>query len=167
MNKTVRIVNDRGKKVVEINAIIFNGKRKIDWESVERYLKRYIGKNYVIDETYNIVYIGTDFPDEYVHSKYRKSIFGTKAKAKANIVQAIPELISVASNIRFKENLEDKHILKAQKGWYYGTVHFTLPILDEKRAIVGKNKFMGRMIIRCSSSGIMYLYDIVDIKKET
>ena len=45
--------------------------------------------------------------------------------------------------------------------------HFTLPITDDKGVVVGKNTFQSRMIIRCDADGQKYLYDIIDIKKET
>ena len=70
MSDNVNIADINGKNVVEINTIKFSGKRKIDWEGVERYLKQYVGKQYVIEETGDTVYIGTDFPDEYAHSRY-------------------------------------------------------------------------------------------------
>ena len=36
------ITNEKGQKVVEIDMIVFSSKRKIDWEGVEEYLKRYL-----------------------------------------------------------------------------------------------------------------------------
>ena len=36
MSDNVIIIDINGKKVVEINTIEFSGKRKIDWEGVER-----------------------------------------------------------------------------------------------------------------------------------
>ena len=52
----INISEHNGRKVVEINTIEFSGKRKIDWEGVEKYLKQYVGKQYVIEETSDIVY---------------------------------------------------------------------------------------------------------------
>lgn len=34
-----------GRKIVVIHEIRFKGKRKIDWNNVEQYLKQYIGKS--------------------------------------------------------------------------------------------------------------------------
>ena len=158
---------NNNKKVVEINTIAFSGKRKIDWEGVERYLKQYIGCKYVIEETGDTVYIGTDFPDEYTHSRYKEKSFGTIGKAKANATQAIPELINTVSNLTFRQNFKNKHTSDASEGWYYGEVHFTIPITDDQKRIIGSNAFRGRMIIRKNSDEKMYLYDILDIKKET
>lgn len=146
---------------------MFSGKRKIDWNGVEQYLKEYIGKSYIIDETDDIIYIGSDFPNEYAHSRYSSKSFGTIGKAKANASQAIPEFIKVATNIVFRENSDVKHNKNAKYGWYRCTVYFTLPVTDDKGVIIGKNAFQGRMIIRWDADGKKYLYDIIDIKKET
>lgn len=34
------------------------------------YLRQYVDEFYTIAETYEVVYIGTDLPDEYAHSEY-------------------------------------------------------------------------------------------------
>lgn len=81
--------DDAGHKIVEVDSVIFSGKRKIDWKGVENYLKQYIGNEYVIDETDEVVYIGSDFPDEYANSKYSTRALGTIGKAKANASQVI------------------------------------------------------------------------------
>ena len=116
---------------------------------------------------YRLHYIGSDFPDEYAHSKYKEKSFGTIGKAKANATQAIPELINTVSNLTFRSNLKDKHATDASQGWYYGGVHFSIPLTDDKKRIIGCNAFRGRMVIRKNNDGNMYLYDIIDIKKET
>lgn len=161
------ITNSNGTKIVEIDTIKFSSKRKIDWASVEKHLKRYIGQKYIIDETDDIIYIGSDFPDEYANSNYSSKTFGTIGKAKANASQAIPELIKIATNISLRGNNKKKHSIDAKLGWYRCTIRFTIPICDDKGSIIGKNQFQGRMIIRYASNGKKYLYDIIDIKKET
>jgi hypothetical protein len=161
------ITNEKGKKIVEIDKIVFSSKRKINWDGVEQYLKRYIGQQYRIDETDDFISIGTDFPDEYANSKYSARAHGTIGKAKANAAQVIPELIKTATNISFRENSDDKHSKNAKFGWYRCTVRFTLPACDDRGNVIGKNAFQGRMIIRLDEDGKKYLYDIIDIKKET
>ena len=47
------------------------------------------------------------------------------------------------------------------------TVHFAIPVCNDKGGIIGKNTFRGRTIIRCDADGEKYLYDIINIKKET
>lgn len=161
------VVNGKGQKVVCIDEIVFSSKRKIDWAGVEQFLKQYIGKNYVIDETDDTIYIGSDFPDEYANSIYSHRIYGTVAKAKANAAQAIPELIEIATNISFQDNSDEKHKTDAKFGWYRCMVRFSIPTCDDKGNRVGYNNYQGRMIIRCGADGKKYLYDIIDIKKET
>ena len=161
------IIDINGKKVVEINTIEFSGKRKIDWEGVEKYLKRYVGNKYIIEETEDTVYIGSDFPDEYANSKDSIKSLGTSGKAKANAAQAIPELIQSLSEIKYFPNYDDKHLSDAPNGWYRGTIRFSIPVTDDKGQIIGKNTFRGRMVIRCGEGNKLFLYDIVTIKKET
>jgi hypothetical protein len=168
IDETAKIIaSEDGRKIVEINTIKFSGKRKIDWKGVEQYLKQYIGKYYTIDETDDIVYIGSDFPDEYTNSKDTSKSLGTIGKAKANATQTIPELIKTLTEIKHFENCDKKHEIDAPNGWYRGTVHFTLPLTNDKGEVIGKNSFRGRMVIRCAAGNRLYLYDIVTIKKET
>jgi hypothetical protein len=161
------VTNENGQKLVEIDTIFFSSKRKIDWNGVEQYLKKYVGQQYRIDETNDLIYIGSDFPDEYANSNYSVKAYGAIGKAKANASQVIPELIKIATNISFRENTEDKHGKNAKYGWYRCTVRFTLPTCDAGGDVIGKNAFQGRMIIRFDEDGKKYLYDIIDIKKET
>ncbi len=91
---------------------------------------------------------------------------GGVAKAKANAIQAIPELIEIANSPRFKENFEKKHLENAKYGWYRYNSHFSLPIYEQGR-IVRYNVFLVTMLIRHDADHRKYLYDIVNIKKET
>lgn len=166
-NNDPRIVFINGKKIVEINTIIFSGKRKIDWDGVEKYLKKYVGKSYVIDENDELIYIGSDFPDEYAHSRDSSRALSQIGRAKANITQVIPELIKIASNCEYQINKGDKHATNAKYGWYRCDIHFSMPITRNTGVIIDRSYYRGRMIIRHSSDGNKYLYDIINIKKET
>ena len=167
MENDIRILFHDNKTIVEINNILFSGKRRINWDGVEEYLKGYIGKSYVIKDTGDEIFIGSDFPDEYAHSKYSAKIYGAIAKAKSNASQAIAELIQFATEVTYRPNLEQKHMNDAINGWYRCTVFFSIPKLDDKGNVMGKNVFRGRLIIRCNKDKKKYLYDIIDIKKET
>lgn len=69
MDKKVDIIKDAdGKSVVVVNDLRFKGRRSVDWNLVEDCLKEYIGQCAEITETSDVVYIGTDFPDEFTHS---------------------------------------------------------------------------------------------------
>ena len=84
-----------------------------------------------------MIYIGNDLPDEYTGSVYTAKLKGTIAKAKANATQGIPHIINIAKGKFFRANNGDNNVFHAS------------------------------LIIRHAQNGKMYLYDIIDIKKET
>ena len=161
------IKDAEGRSIVVINDIRFKGKRKIDWDEVESYLRQYIGDFYEVADTHDIVYIGKDFPDEYSGSKDTARLYGTSAKAKANAAQGIPQLIQTAVNKRYKENLAEKHCADAKLGWYRYTSRFALPVYGEDGEIDRFNIFRIEVLLRQEEDEKMYLYDLVNIKKET
>lgn len=168
MQRNVNIIKDlNGNNIVLINDIRFKGKRKINWKDVEVYLRKYIGEFYEIAETGEVVYIGKDLADEYSGSEDTARLRGAVAKAKANAVQGIPELIQIAENRTYKENLAGKHKNDAKYGWYRYDSRFALPIYDDFGELERVNVFHARMLIRHDIDGKRYLYDIVNIKKET
>lgn len=131
LDGNISIITDlKGREIVVIHNIRFKGKRKIDWNDVEDYLKKYIGKIYEIEDTQDRVYIEKDFPDEFGGSEDTARLKGTLAKAKANAAQGIPELIKIAVHKRY-------------------------------------NVFNVEMLVRHAADNKLYLYDIVNIKKET
>ena len=150
-----------------INDIRFKGKRTVDWKDVRTYLKEYVGEFYTIAATGDVIYIGSDLPNEYSGSKYTHSIKGANAKAKANAAQGIPELIEIAVDKHFRENNEDKHWRNAKYGWYRYDSRFALPVYNETGEIERYNVFHASLIVRHSEDGKLYLYDILNIKKET
>ena len=164
--RNVAVIQDvDGNNIVVINDIIFKGKRSITWPDVEEYLRQYVGEFYSIAETGDIVYIGTDLPDEYAGSNYTKHIKGTVAKAKANAAQAIPEIIEIATSKTEEENKKKKHSRNAKNGWYRYDTRFALPVYDESCEVERYNVFSARLLIRHAASGKMYLYDVLEIKK--
>ena len=166
--RNVSIIHDaEGNEIVLINDIIFKGKRSVEWADVEKYLRQYVGEFYQIADTKDIIYIGTDLPDEYAGSNYTKHIKGTIAKAKANAVQAIPEMIEIATSKVYEENKKNKHSRHAKNGWYRYDTRFALPVYQDNGELDRYNVFSARLLIRHASSGKMYLYDVLEIKKET
>ena len=164
---TQEIQDVDGNNIVIINDIRFRGKRSIDWKDVREYLKEYIGEFYTIAATGDVIYIGSDLPNEYSGSKYTHSIKGANAKAKANAAQGIPELIEIAVGKHFRENNEEKHWRNAKYGWYRYDSRFALPVYNETGEIERYNVFHASLIVRHSEDKKLYLYDILDIKKET
>ena len=169
MDRNVNIILEpNGKKIVLINDIRFKCKKKEDWKEVEEYLKEYIGEFYEIEETSDKVFISSNFPDEYVSSESRLALKGAVAKAKANAVQGIPELIRIATNKEYSENTKQKHNKDAKYGWYRYDVRFVLPVYDDKsNEICRYNIFFARMLVRHDKDGKKYLYDLLAVKKET
>lgn len=166
--RNVSIIKDAyGKSIVMVNDIIFKGKRSLNWEDVEQYLKDFVGEFYSIAEDGEIVYIGTKLPGEYSGSVYTKKLKGAVAKAKANAAQGIPEMIEIATNGVLEENRKNKHRRDAKNGWYRYDTRFGIPIYGEDDEIIGYNVFHARLLIRHAASGKKYLYDVMEIKKET
>lgn len=81
------ITDEDGRKIVVITDIRFKGKRNIDWEDVENYLKEYVGKCYEVVETADQVFIGNDFPEELKGSEDTKRLCGANAKTKLKIFE--------------------------------------------------------------------------------
>lgn len=156
-----------GNNIVIINDIRLKGKRSVDWKDVREYLKEYVGEFYTIAVTGDVVYIGSDLPKEYSGSKYTNSIKGTNAKAKANAATGIPEMIEMAVGKHFRENQEDKHKRDAKNGWYRYDSRVALPVYDDKGELERYNVFHASMLVRHSNDVKLYLYDVIDIKKET
>ncbi len=166
--RNVSVIQDaEGNKIVVINDIVFKGRRSIQWEDVEKYVKQYVGDIFSIAEDNEIIYIGSELPSEYAGSVYTKKLKGATAKAKANAAQVIPEMIEMATNGIFEENHKSKHGRDAKYGWYRYDTRFALPVYGNDGNIERYNIFRGRLLIRHASSGKKYLYDIVEIKKET
>ena len=166
MHRKVSIVEDlEGKKTVFIHDIKFKGKRAVNWDEVEKYLKKYVGEFYTVESCNDIIYIGADLPDEYTCSNYTKILKGTNAKAKANAVQGIPELLKIAKNREFEENYKEKHNKDAKYGWYSYDSRFALPVFSENGEIERYNVFHVALLVRHDQNGKRYLYDIIKIKK--
>ena len=166
--RNVSVIQDiDGNNIVVINDIRFKGKRSIDWKEVRAYLKEYVGDFYKVVSTGDVIYIGSDLPSEYSGSVYTKSLNGAVAKAKANATQGIPEMIEISTGRYFRENNKGKHNWNARNGWYRYDTYFALPVYGDNEDIERYNVFHASLIIRHANDGKMYLYDILDIKKET
>ena len=167
-DRNVSIVRDAdGNNIVLINDILFKSRRSIDWDEIEQILRKFIGEYYEIAETAEKVFIGSDFPDEFTHSKYTKAIKGANEKAKANVITAIGELIQIADNKAEFPDYDRRHGNKAKNGWYRYDTRFGIPVYSELGEIERYNIFRARMLVRCDENNKLFLYDVVQIKKET
>lgn len=132
LKKNIEVVqNEDGKNIVFIHDIRFHGKRKINWNEVEDFIKKYVGSCYEIVETADKIYIGSDFPDEFTGSKDTMRLKGTLAKAKANAVQGIKELVEISKEKSHIDNKKEKHIYNAKFGWYRYFSYFALPVYND------------------------------------
>ena len=90
-----------------------------------------------------------------------------KVEAKANVAQGIPELIETATNPIWEENKKLKHERDAKYGWYRYDVRFAIPVYSDAGELERYNIFAARLLVNHSANGKKYLYDILNIKKET
>lgn len=166
-NSNVTIREDENhNQIVQINEIIFKGKQHIDWDAVRAYALRYIDAIYIIASDGEPIHLDKKFADEFAGSIDTKRLRGASAKAKANALQGTPELLQISHNPRYITNYEEKHAHDARFGWYRYDSRFSLPVY-EKDQIVRYNVFKITMLIRHDKNGKKYLYDMVNIKKET
>lgn len=167
MEKVVRVLFDEsGNAVIVLPDIIFKNKNNIDWQAVEDYLQRYVGQIVTIIESKEKVHIGNYFPNEFKGSDYTKKIRGSNARAKANAAQGIVELIQHAGNKRISENRKHKHRKSAKGGWVYYSIKFAFPIYVNEKITSQYNIYSGCLVVNCAKNNKLYLYDLVDIKKE-
>ena len=168
MERKIDVVDDfNGRKIVFIHDIIFKKKRYVEWKDVKEYLKKYVGEVYKVLSSEEEIYIGADFPNEYAGSEYTYMLKGANVKAKANAVQGIPEMIEIATGGNHKKNDEGKHSRNAKFGWYRYDTYFAIPVHANDGEVDHYNVFHASLLIRHSEDGKKYLYDIIDIKKET
>ena len=150
-----------GKNVVIISDITFASRRKVDFNTAERYLRKYAGKEITVSESGDKLTVSKDFADEFCHSNDTIHLRGANRKLKANLIVAIEELVQSASNRREIPDYQNKHGNKAKRGWYRYDVYFAYIGDSEKNDII-----KGVMVVRKDANGRDYLYDIVQIKKE-
>ena len=154
-----------GYRISKINSVIFVNRQNIPWNDVEQYLKRYIGQSFIVEEYQEKIYISSDFPDEYSESRYTKKLRGALAKVKANAAQIIGLLIKNATNRRWSENKDEKHKNDASSGWYRYDTYFEMPVKSSDENVERQNRYKATLVVRKKEKNL-FLYDIVDIKKE-
>lgn len=166
MDKLNILFDDNDNKIVVIPEVIFKNKQNIEWSEVESFLLKYVGDIVEIIETKDRIHLGNELPDEYANSKYSRFLKGARAKAKANAVQGIREMVEIAENKIFSENEKTKHVGKAGKGWYYYTTRFALPVYKNEQKTEDYSVYSARLVVNHAKNGKKYLYDLVDIKKK-
>lgn len=140
-----------------------------DYKVAEAYLKTLVNTEHpfaTILMDAQPVYIGKDLPGEYKSSEYTKSLRKATRTVKMQAVTNLDEMLLLAENGEWRENVKDKHKKDAKNGWYRYSTQFALPVLDIKKAVDHYTVYSGTLIIRNDADGKSYLYDLLDIKKE-
>ena len=140
-----------------------------DYKVAEAYLKTLVDTEHpfatiLVDA--QSVYIGKDLPGEYKSSEYTKSLRKEIRAAKMQAATNLDEMLLLAENGEWRENVKDKHKIDAKYGWYRYSTRFALPVLDIKKAVDHYTVYSGTLLIRNDADGKSYLYDLLDIKKE-
>lgn len=112
------------------------------------------------------VYIGKDLPGEYKASEYTKSMKSTLRKVKMQAATNLDEMLLLAENGEWRENVKAKHNIDAQHGWYRYTTEFAVPVMDAKKSIDRYTIYGGTLLIRNDADGKSYLYDLLDVEKK-
>ena len=126
-----------------------------DFKAAEAYLKTLVDADHpfsTILADAQPVYVGKNLPGEYKSSEYTKTI--------------LDEMLLLAENGEWRENVNPKHIKDAQNGWYRYDTQFAVPILNAKKAIDHYTVYGGALLIRNDADGKSYLYDLLDVEKK-
>ncbi len=151
--------------VIRVDKIIFKSKQNIPWRDVKEYLSKFMGKVFIVSKYNDEIVFNYESKNEYVGSNYTVRARGAIAKAKANIVQVLPELVCSATNRRWDINKSPKHIGNAKGGWYRYDVYFEIPVKSESEDLYSWNSYRATLVVRIND-GKLYFYDIINIKKE-
>ena len=159
-----------GNSVVWIEEnILKNNNGKPEHQFIADFIAEHIGDVYTIIESGQKVYIGEDLPNEYTQSKYTTTVLRYNSniiKAKKRATANIGEIIEIATNRRWEKAKHPKN-KDAKYGMYRYDTLFGFPVKDSKGNVVRANIYKAELVIRNASDGRKYLYDIVDIKKDT
>ena len=158
----------KGNNVVVIDKNIIKGVKNKDLKKfVKNELKKNVGSYYTIIQNSKEIYLGKDLPNEYVYSEYTKGLKLKQLVTKAQASNNIGELIQIATNEEWKENIKPKHSEDAKYGWYRYDTRFAIPKVENNDGVVGYDTYSASLIVKHSSDGKKYLYDMIKIKRDT
>ena len=112
------------------------------------------------------VYVGKDLPGEYKSSEYTKTMKPALRTIKMQAATNLDEMLLLAENGEWRENVKPKHSKAAQNGWYRYETQFAVPVLNAKKAIDHYTVYGGTLLIRNDADGKSYLYDLLDVEKK-
>ena len=140
-----------------------------DYKTAENYLKTLVD----IENPFSTilrdaqpVYLGKDFPGEYKGSEYTHSLRSAMRGVKMQAATNLDEMLLLAENGEWRENVKDKHKVDAQNGWYRYDSEFAVPVLNAKKEIDHYTVYGGTLLIRNDADGKSYLYDLLDLAEK-
>ena len=83
-----------------------------------------------------------------------------------NAAQGIREMVETATDKVYRENHKEKHSEDAHNGWFYYVTRFAIPLYDNEKKTGEYNAYSACLVVNHAANGKIYLYDVVDIKKE-
>ena len=140
-----------------------------DYSVAEAYLKTLVDTEHPFSTILmdaQPVYIGRDLPGEYRSSEYTKTLRKAIRDVKMQAATNLDEMLLLAENGEWHENIKEKHKVDAKNGWYRYSTQFAVPVLDIKKSVDHYTVYSGTILIRNDADGNSYLYDLLDIKKE-
>ena len=112
------------------------------------------------------VYAGKDLPSEYKGSKYTLGMHRGLREVKMQAATNLDEMLLLAEDGEWRENVKKKHGKDAQNGWYRYKTRFAVPVLNARKAVDHYAVYGGVLLIRNDADGKSYLYDMVDVEKK-
>ena len=140
-----------------------------DYKAAETYLKTLVNTakpfSAILTDALP-VYIGKDLPSEYKGSEYTLGMNRALREVKMQAATNLDEMLLLAENGEWRENVKDKHRRDAQNGWYRYETQFAVPVLNAKKAVDHYTVYSGTLLIRNDADGKSYLYDMIDVEKK-
>ena len=158
-----------GKNVVWIDESSLTNKELNNHKAVAEFIAQHIGEVYTIIESGQRVYIGKDLPGEYTHSAYTDSLRKRNPralKAKNKAASELGLLIETATNRRW-EKTRHPHSKDAKYGMYRYDASIAFPVKAVDGTAVDVRAYDAELLIRNASDGKKYLYDVVNVKRNT
>lgn len=112
------------------------------------------------------VYAGKDLPSEYKGSEYTLGMHRGLREVKMQAATNLGEMLLLAEDGEWRENVKEKHGKDAQNGWYRYKTRFAVPVLNARKAVDHYAVYGGVLLIRNDADGKSYLYDMVDVEKK-
>ena len=140
-----------------------------DFKAAEAYLKTLVNTDHPFSTILmdaQPVYVGKDLPGEYRSSEYTKSMLSKLRDVKMQAATNLDEMLLLAENGEWRENVKPKHAKDARNGWYRYDTEFAIPILNAKKAVDHYTVYGGTLLLRNDADGKSYLYDLLDVQKK-